>query len=307
MSGGYLLTRSDAEVVVGENAVGVIGPGDEPAGQRRSTSGSGPTGVAAGFGSVWVTNSADGPVSRIDPEQQRRSRSRSGPPRPGWRSGRARCGSPTPATPPCPGSTRRHRGPTTIPVRPGPTGVVVAFGSVWVTNALDASVTEIDPDTNEVVNVVPVGAGPTGIAAGAGYLWVTNQGDGTVTRFDPDTHVTDSPIKVGNGPVGIAFADGAAWVANNLDGSLSRIDVENLTVTSRTLDKDGGAYGVAAHDGDVWVSNEYAGTLMRVNADGSRSPTTVPLRGAPLGLAFVGDDLWFTSAQAAAPCTAAGS
>ena len=165
-----------------------------------------------------------------------------------------------------------------------------------MTNALDASVTEIDPDTNAVLKVVPAGAGPTGIAAGAGYLWVTNQGDSTVTRFDPDTYVADSAINVGKGPAGIAVGHGAAWVANNLDGSLSRIDVEDLSVTSRTLAKDGGAYGVAAAGGAVWVSNQHAGTLMRVAARTFRLAATVPLRGAPLGLAFVGEDLWFTSA-----------
>ncbi len=123
------------------------------------TVGASPSGVAVGAGAVWVANSGDSTVSRIDPVTSRT---------------------------------------TTIEVRPGPTGIVVAFGSVWVTNALDASVTEIDPDTNKVVHVVPVGASPIGIAAGAGYLWVTNQGDGTVTRFDPDTYVPDSPITVGS-------------------------------------------------------------------------------------------------------------
>jgi peptide/nickel transport system substrate-binding protein len=178
---------------------------------------------------------------------------------------------------------------------------VYAFGSVWVTNALDASVTEIDSDTNQVAHVVPVGTSPTGIAAGAGYLWVTNQGDGTVTRFDPRTRVKDSPIKVGTGPVGIAVAGGAAWVANNLEGSLSRIDVEDLSVTARTLVKGGGAYGVAASSEVVWVSNEHGGTLMRVTtARDFRLAETVRLAGAPLGLAFVGDDLWFTSAAGGA-------
>ncbi len=47
----------------------------------------------------------------------------------------------------------------------------------------------------------------------------------------------------------------------------------------------------------MWVSNEHAGTLMRVTAQDFRLAATVPLRGAPLGLAFVGDDLWFTSAE----------
>jgi YVTN family beta-propeller protein len=297
LTGFYVLTRSDADVVVGENAVGVIDHGDADRASTAVDVGQRPTAMAVGFGSVWVTNSTDGSVSRID-----RRRTVSIPIAVGsspsgvavglgavWvaNSGDSTVSRIDPAT------SRTE----TIPVRPGPTGIVVAYGSVWITNALDASVTEIDPDTNRVAHVVPVGAGPTGIAAGAGYLWVTNQGDDTVTHFDPETYVRDSPIPVGSGPVGIAVSNGAAWVANNLEGSLSRIDVEDFGVTARTLDADGGAYGVAARNGNVWVSNEHAGTLMRVTAAKNfRLAATIPLHGAPLGLAYVGDDLWFTSA-----------
>jgi YVTN family beta-propeller protein len=299
VSTGYVLTRTHPVVVVGEDAVGVIGPGDVPRVSGAALVGRRPTALAAGFGSVWVTNSADDSVSRVD------AKTKSSVPIPVGSSpsgiavgagavwvANSGDGTVSKIDP----KTSRV---TTIPVRPGPTGIIVAFGSVWVTNALDASVTEIDPDTNEVApTAIPVGAGPIGIAAGAGYLWVTNQGDGTVTRFDPRTHVVDSPaVKVGSGPVGIAVSGGAAWVVNNLEGSLWRIDVDDLSVTSRTLAKGGGAYGVAAHGGDVWVSNEYAGNLMRVTARTFRLGATVKLRGAPLGLAFVGDDLWFTSAE----------
>ena len=295
VTSGYLLTRpADAGVVVGENAVGVIGPGDEP---RSSVDvGQRPTAVVAGFGSVWVTNSTDDSVSRID----RRTRSAAPIPVGSSPSGVAVGAGSVWVANSGDGTVTRidptTGRPTTIDVRPGPTGIVVAFGSVWVTNALDASVTQIDPDTNTVAKVVPVGVGPTGIAAGAGYLWVTNQGDGTVTRFDPDTFQKDSPVTVGEGPVGIAISGDAAWVTNNLDGSLYRIDVEDLTVQARTLDKSGGAYGIAARGGDVWVSNQNAGTLMRVTAGTFRLSKTVPLRGAPLGLAYVGKDLWFTNA-----------
>ena len=291
----YVLTRSEAEVVVGENAVGVIGPGRDRAGAAIDV-GDRPTAVAAGFGSAWVTNSSEDSVSRIDRRTKTPVPIPVGASPAGVAVGAgsvwvANSGDDT-VTRIDPTTGRQ----TTIDVRAGPTGLVTAFGSVWVTNALDASVTEIDPDTNTVVEVVPVGAGPTGIAAGAGYLWVTNQGDGTVTRFDPDTHQKDSPITVGEGPVGIAVSRDAAWVTNNLDGSLYRIDVEDLAVEARTLDKDGGAYGIAARGGDVWVSNQHAGTLMRVTAGTFRLSTTVPLRGAPLGLAYVGKDLWFTNA-----------
>jgi peptide/nickel transport system substrate-binding protein len=50
----------------------------------------------------------------------------------------------------------------------------------------------------------------------------------------------------------------------------------------------------------VWVGNEYASTLMKVTAADFRLAATVPLRGAPLGLAYVGDDLWFTTAGGSA-------
>jgi ABC-type transport system substrate-binding protein/streptogramin lyase len=294
---GYrLTTTADAEVVVGENEVGIIGPGADSEVVDAVAVGKRPTALAAGFGSVWVTNSTDDSVTRIDRRTLSPAPISVGSSPSGIAVGAgsvwvANSGDAT-VSRIDPGTARS----TIIPVRPGPAGIVVAFGSVWVTNARDASVTEIDPDTNEPVEVVPVGASPTGIAAGAGYLWVTNQGDGTVTRFHPRTHEADSPVKVGEGPVGIAVSGNAAWVANNLEGSLYRIDVEDLTVNAHTLDKDGGAYGVAARGDDVWVSNEYAGTLMRVTARTFRLADKVPLTGAPLGLAYAGKELWFTSA-----------
>jgi peptide/nickel transport system substrate-binding protein len=296
---GYLLTRPEPVLVVGENEVGVIGPAAQPRVRAAVDVGERPTAVASGFGSVWVTNSAADSVTRVDLETNDpvpiNLESGAAPSGVAVGAGAvwvANSGDATVAR--IDPKTSRVK---SISVRPGPTGIVVAFGSVWVTEALDASVARIDPGTNKVVHVVRVGASPSGIAAGSGYLWVTNQDDGTVTRFDPKTYERDSAIHVGSGPLGIALAGGAAWVANNLDGTLSRIDADDLSVASRTLAKGGGAYGVAAHGRDVWVSNESAGTLMRITASTFRLSATVPLRGAPLGLRYVGDDLWFTSAE----------
>ncbi len=296
VAAAYMLTRSAQPVVVGENVVGMIGPGGTPKVSAAVPVGQRPTAIAPGFGSVWVTNSADNSVSRVNPRSHDQVAIPVGTSPSGVAVGAGAvwvANSEDATVSRIDPATSRT---TTVPVRPGPTGIVVAFGSVWVTNALDASVTQIDPGTNKPVHVVPVGASPTGIAAGAGYLWVSNQGDGTVTRFNPTTYEQDSPIHVGSGPVGIAIGDGAAWVANNLDGTLFRIDAADLSVNARTLATNGGAYGVAAHGRDVWVSNEYAGTLMRVTAPTFRLGATVSLRGAPLGLAFLGDDLWFTNA-----------
>ncbi len=293
----YLVhSRSEAEVVVGEDTAAVIGPGNEVRVAAVVSVGGRPTGVAGGAGTVWVTNATSGTVSHIDTRTNAAVQIPVGASPSGvtvgagsvWvaNSGAGTVSRIDPAT-----SLTR-----TIQVRQGPTGIIVAAGKVWVTNALDASVTVIEPDTERLLPPIPVGAGPTGIAYGAGSVWVTNQAEGTVSRINPATATVEATIPVGQGPSGIAVGGGAVWVANNLDGSLSRINTEDQSVTSLPLAKGGGAYGVAAHGPDVWVSNEYAGTLSRVQGRSLTLRDTVRVRGAPLGLAFIGKDLWFTSA-----------
>ena len=57
---------------------------------------------------------------------------------------------------------------------------------MWVANAKDNTVSQIDPKTGRVVGrAIPVGDDPIGIAFGAGAVWTANHQDGTVTRIKP--------------------------------------------------------------------------------------------------------------------------
>ena len=49
------------------------------------------------------------------------------------------------------------------------------FGDLWVTDSFDSSVSRIDPKKNAVVKTIEVGANPAGIVVAAGSVWVTNQ------------------------------------------------------------------------------------------------------------------------------------
>jgi hypothetical protein len=71
LSTGYLLTRDEPEVVVGENAVGLL-DGDRVTAAVRV--GERPTGVAFGAGAVWVTNSSAGGPARRGRLPSRRAR-----------------------------------------------------------------------------------------------------------------------------------------------------------------------------------------------------------------------------------------
>ena len=49
------------------------------------------------------------------------------------------------------------------------------------------SVGAIDPRTNRLVASIPVGKTPAAIASGFGSIWVANQDENTVTRIDAKT------------------------------------------------------------------------------------------------------------------------
>ncbi|MDT4919901.1 MAG: family transcriptional regulator, regulator of embCAB operon [Pseudonocardiales bacterium] len=97
--------------------------------------GHGPAGVVLGSNAVWVTDSFDDRVVRIDP--------------------------------------RTNAVEASIPVGRGPGPVISAGGSVWVGNVQSGSVSRIDPATNRVTATVQLGASPGGFAYADGKVWVT--------------------------------------------------------------------------------------------------------------------------------------
>jgi peptide/nickel transport system substrate-binding protein len=136
--------------------------------------GNAPSAIAAGAGSVWVTNSADGTVTRIDSATLL---------------------------------------PTTIPVGHGPTAVAVNAGSAWIANAGDNTVVRVDTETNAVSSTTPVGDGPMAVLATPNALWVANGREGTVMRLDPRSGKVNKTIRLGGTPDALATAAGLVWVA----------------------------------------------------------------------------------------------
>jgi YVTN family beta-propeller protein len=100
----------------------------------------------------------------------------------------------------------------TIDVDEGSEAMVFAYGSLWVLNGSENSVSRIEPEAHEVVREIPVGQGSSAIAAGAGALWVANRDYGTVSRIDPESRTVTETIDVGHRPLGVLVHDGLVWV-----------------------------------------------------------------------------------------------
>jgi YVTN family beta-propeller protein len=282
-------TRAPAPLVAGPNTVGVI----DAQQARLSTVVTGvgrPAAVTYGAGAVWVTDSADNMLLRIDPAGQVIDR---------------------------------------IPVGRGPSGVTFTDGEVWVANELDGTVSEVNPgsgtqvaairagigpgpiaadngsvwvanvtsdtlsrinaSTGDVVSTIPLGGAPSAVAAGDGAVWVTSQA-GELLRLDPAGNRVSQAIPVGQSPDGLAIGPGSIWVADS-GGTLTRFSP--LTGKKQTIDMGGTPTGVVYAGGAVWVANSASGSVSRIDP---RTGATRLIRvgNQPIDLAAVGGNVWAT-------------
>ena len=215
--------------------------------------GSAPGGIAAGAGSIWVTNGADGTVTRIDP---------SGP----------------------------HVQQTLV-VGSLPAGIVYGAGAVWVANALDGSVSRIDPRANQVVQTISVGGRPIAMAAGLGAVWVADADGDAIVALDPRAGVPRRSVRLEDAAGGVAVGFGSLWVTEPLAHKLVRIDAVSGE-TLAEIGVGAGAGPVAAGDGAVWVVNQLDGTLSRVDPVRNAVASTVPIGDAPTAVAAGSGGVW---------------
>jgi virginiamycin B lyase len=237
---------------------------------------------AVGDGSLWLTQVAQGTVTRVDPATGR-----------------------TVATVRVPGA----EAPMGIEVAVGPSAVWVAYDlgtlgggiiarvdpatntvaatvriphspgelaigdrAVLVWTGGDSSVAyQIDPATNRVAAKVPVCRGSNAVASGAGAFWITCD-EGTLLRVDPVAHRVAASVGLGGqaGSAGWVAADGSVvWVAN-LEDTLFRVDSRSNTIVgSGSVTGSGGGYitGLTVGSGAVWLTTSQ-GTLVRFDPDG---------------------------------------
>jgi YVTN family beta-propeller protein len=144
-----------------------------------------------------------------------------------------------------------------------PAAAAAGFGSVWVTNTLDDTVSQIDLQSTRVVGSIRVGRSPVGVAAGGASIWVANAGSDTVSRIDPNTSTVSATIDVGRRPRAVVVGSDSVWVANELDDSVTRIDPATNRVRE-TIRVGAGPSSLALAAGSVWVANNHDGTLTRI-------------------------------------------
>ena len=211
-----------------------------------------PSDLAAGFGSVWVTEPDAGVVARVDPG--------------------------------------RRTVLTTIPAGT-PTRVIAVGGGIWTLDPRDGTASRIDPSTDSVAQTIAVGSDPSDIVFGDGSLWVANHGQGTVTRIDPTDGRTEAVVRVGGDPSGLAAAPGVVWAADDGSGMVDRIDAHSGRITDEIRVGDAPT-AIAVSGEMAWVLDSWDATVSVLDVRRDTVRETVPVGGEPTSLSISGGYVW---------------
>jgi hypothetical protein len=129
------------------------------------------------------------------------------------------------------------------------------------------SLVVIDPHRNRIVGVVPVGSTPRGLAVGSKAVWVTNAADGTVTEVDLKQLKLIQTIGIGKQVSDAVVASGRVWVVTGIDNSLVQIDERSggiLGTLPLSSDPSASAHAVAAGYGAIWATS--GDRLLKIDA-----------------------------------------
>jgi len=269
MTADWVAVTPDAVWVgsTGPNAVSRIDPKTNTVTATVKLSGEPCSGLAAGFGSLWIPLCGKQPmlakvdlksgtltkVLKVGPAQDEGGVTTS--PDSVWLviDGAGTLVRVDPAT----GAVRQK-----IRVPPGSYNPHYSDGQIWVTRADGSEITSIDAATGAKIATIPIGPGPHFLTDGAGAVWTLDQGDGSLTRIDTRTRATRI-IPLGTPGLGgdIAFHEGMLWttVAKT---PLSVVDAASDKLLCQWKGPGGDSLGVGF--GAIWLTDYHAGTVSRI-------------------------------------------
>jgi virginiamycin B lyase len=236
--------------------------------------GRGPGAPATGFGAVWVPNSGDGTLVRIDPATNRVV----------------------------------ARTPYSPPSRAGDfyDSAAVGHGSVWVSSDQHGLVARIDPATNRVVATIAVHSRPAEVTVTADAVWTAHFLSAAATRIDAATNLATERDVSPASLTGAAGDGSTIWLLSTspqavirLDSGgreLARVDVTPSRAIKRSFLR---AWWLAAGEGAIWATHPDYDVVGRIDPSSGRVAVTIPVTlGRLFGVAAGGGSAWAVTDRA---------
>ena len=219
--------------------------------------GNGPMGTIFAGGYIWVVNSYDENVLKIDI------------------------------------STNKVVVTIGVGQQPGPSNGIAFDGThVWVSNNGDWNLSKIDVSDNSVVNVSAGDMYPHGVNFGGGYIWVSTKD--YVKKINVSTNAIVASIDfTGKRPEGIAYDGTYLWVANKTN-EVPKVDITSNSIVA-TVPVGNSPYGVIFAGGYNWVTNMNSDNVSKIDTTTGSVVATITVGDNPRAMAYDGTYLWVTN------------
>ncbi len=176
-------------------------------------------------------------------------------------------------------------------------GLLFAFGSLWIPSCGDHMLMRADVSSGSIV--AKIAASPAdsegGITAGAGSVWLVTSTNGMLTRVNGTTNAVEATVPIPSGSSNPLFADGFVWVSSHGHDALLKVDpAVNKVVATIAVGK--GPRFLTSGAGSVWTLNQGDGTVSRVDTKTSRCTANIeagiPGEGGEIAFGF--NAVWAT-------------
>src|ERR1039458_2559046 len=189
------------------------------------------SGLAYGFGSIWVPLCGDTPaLVRIDAVKNTIS--------------------------------------ATLPIAPaGPEGGITASDdSIWMVTDKNGTLSRIDPTTNTVRQKISIPPGSYNPLFRAGIIWITGFDSYVLVAVDAAAGKVLESVPVGPKPRFLTAGDGSIWTLNQGDGTVSRVDEKSRKVIATIQAGIPGAGGDIGYGADSVWATVFEVPLTRIDA-----------------------------------------
>jgi len=150
-----------------------------------------------------------------------------------------------------------------ISIVPGSYNPLFSDGVVWITGFDSGVLVAVDASTGAALASIPVGPKPRFLTAGGGSVWTLNQGDGTVSRVDTSTKKLVATIAAGISGRGGDIGYGADSVWATVFGiPLTQIDSRTNKILRQWVGRGGDSLRFG-HE-SIWLTDYHRGLLWRI-------------------------------------------
>jgi YVTN family beta-propeller protein len=174
-----------------------------------------------------------------------------------------------------------------VPVGNGPYDIEWGFGSAWVSNSLDGTVSRITG--KQVVRTIKVGVEPNGLSAIGRFLWVTDHTAGKLLRLDPGTSKVTGSVSLPGADWVVGFG-GSLYVSQETN-VVTRVDARTLRILG-SVKVHRNPLGSAIVANKLWVPCIDSNDIVVVDPRAMKVVRTIPVGSGPIVVLPVREHVW---------------